>query len=244
MTLRRQWALALALMLGGTAGTGCGARQGHIKTPPSASIQAYVKALRGDDPRAAYDMLSSAQQREMSFDDFALHWKDHAAERAWQAAALEEGLRDHAELGAHAEVTLASGASVPLERDQGSWRVGAAMVTPGRASRAVDAFRQFAAAVQARDLEALLAVLTERRRAGLAKQLDGFFAGIDGHLGKQARWYEYPDRAELRWSSGGLNYKLIARKDGDVWRIDDIDVTTDDDSNDEDVEDEGDGEDW
>lgn len=228
----------LALALGLLAACGGAGRS----TPPaSPTVRAYVAALRADDPRAAYDLMSDDAQDAISFDDFAVQWKEHAAERAAQAAALEDGLRDQPDVGARANVTLATGAEVPLARDRGSWRVDAALVTPSHASRAVDAFRQFAAAVQARDLEALLGVLTERRRAGLAKQLDGFFAGIDGHLGKKAQWYQYPDRAELRWSTSGLNYKIVARKEGEVWRIDDIDVTTDDGAGDSD-DDSGDGE--
>ncbi len=233
----RSTQVALALVLAATAA--CGGRS----TPPATpSVRAYVAALRADDPRAAYDLMSDDAQDDISFDDFAVQWKEHAAERAAQAAALEDGLRDQPDVGARANVTLASGSDVPLARDHGAWHIDAALVTPSHASRAIDAFRQFAAAVQARDLEALLGVLTERRREGLAKQLDGFFAGIDGHLGNKAQWYQYPDRAELRWSTSGLNYKIIARKEGEVWRIDDVDVSTDDGASDSSDDDSGDGE--
>ncbi|MEZ4366337.1 MAG: hypothetical protein R2939_08610 [Kofleriaceae bacterium] len=207
------------------AASACGAAPGRGTTPASTGAAAYAAALRADDPRAAYDLLAESVRRELDFDEFAVQWRESAAERAAQLAALEDGLRDQPDLGERARVTLADGALVPLARERGAWRMSSPLVTPTNATQAADAFRLLAAAIEDRDLQALLRVLTTRRREGLSRQLAGFLAGLDAHLGQRARWIEYADRAELAWSHDGFDYKIIARKEGDQWRIDDLDVT-------------------
>jgi hypothetical protein len=63
-------------------------------------------------------------------------------------------------------------------------------------------------------------VLTQRRREGLAKQIDGFITGIVKHASGPID--EQSDRAELRWDENGIRYRIILRKEDDEWRVDDI----------------------
>ena len=69
----------------------CGAPQGP-SSPAANGVRTYLDALKSDDPRDAYAMLSDTTRRRVSFDQFALEWKNSKQERAWQVAELEKSL--------------------------------------------------------------------------------------------------------------------------------------------------------
>lgn len=79
----------------------------------------------------------------------------------------------------------------------------------------------FAEAIRNKDLTAVLRTLTQRRRDGLTRQLDGFLAGLDRRI--EGTIEEIGgDRAELRWDENGIRYRIVLRKEDDEWRVDDI----------------------
>ena len=219
---RRLAPAALAMALLG-AMTSCAHRGGEPKTPAVTGVRAWVDALRADDPRRAYDLLADDTREHISFDQFASQWKSSAAERAWQAAALDKSLTGAPDVGEHASVTLGDGKVVQLDRDGAAWRIDSPLVTRAHASRPRDAIRLFADAIAARDLTALLGTLTARRRDGLGQQLDGFLKGIAKRTGDPIDEFG-SDRAELRWDEGGIRYRLVLRKEDGDWRIDDINI--------------------
>jgi hypothetical protein len=183
-------------------------------------VRAYVSALKSDTPRAAYDLLSSQTRKKISYDEFALQWKQSAQERKWQAKALEEGLQGNPDVGERARVSFSDGKIVPLERDGNRWLLESELVSRSRAKRPRDALRVFSDALSSRDVGALLGVLTQRRRDGLMKQVGGFVSGLDKRINDKME--EYPDRAELRWDENGIRYRIVLRKEDDEWRVDDI----------------------
>lgn len=211
--------LAAALAV---ASVGCG---GRLRTPPPArtGAQAVVAALTGDDPAAAYQMLSRDARTRVSYEEFKLQWQASAVERAWQAARLREALTADPDAGERAAVTFADGKQVDLVRDQGPWRVEAPLVSRTHAARPREALRMFAEAIRAHDLDAFLNSLTRRRRQGLMRQVDGFLAGlerkVDGTIEEIGN-----DRAELRWDEGGMRYRIVVRKEDGAWLIDDIHI--------------------
>lgn len=201
---------------------GCGSVLG--KAPPAQDgVAALVKALEGDDPRAAYGLLSKQTRKRVSFEEFAVQWKAHQAERAWQAKRLADALQGDPDVGERAAVTYPDGKSVTLEREGKKWRLEAALVSRVRAGKPRDAIRMFADALRHHDLESLLRTLTMRRREGLAKQLDGFLAGIDRKVDGKLEEIG-TDRAELRWDENGVRFRIVLRREDDEWRIDDIHI--------------------
>jgi len=197
----------------------CGGPSGP-SSPAATGVRAYVSALKSDSPRAAYDLLSSQTRKKISYDEFALQWKQSAQERKWQAKALEEGLKGNPDVGERARVSFSDGKIVPLERDGNRWLLESELVSRSRAKRPRDALRVFSDALSSRDVGALLGVLTQRRRDGLMKQVGGFVSGLDKRINDKME--EYPDRAELRWDENGIRYRIVLRKEDDEWRVDDI----------------------
>lgn len=210
--MRRLAALALAL-------AACRAPAGP-SSPAADGVRAYLAALKSNDPHGAYDLLSADARKTTSYDEFALAWKQGDKERQWQVRVLEEGLKGNPDVGERAQVNFPDGKIAQLEREGKTWRLESELVGRSRAKRPRDAIQLFASAIAQRDVNAVLGVLTQRRRDGLTKQVEGFIAGI----GKQVNGpiEELADRAELRWDENGIRYRIVLRKEEEEWRVDDI----------------------
>jgi hypothetical protein len=202
--------------------TACGAATGS-SAPAADGVRALVAALRADDPHAAYALLSADVRKQLSYDQFALEWKQSAAERAWQARVLEESLKGDPDVGERAQVSYRDGKQVQLERDGSAWRLQQALVGRARATQPRDAIRELAEALHHKDLAAALALLTSRRRDGIARQIEGFVGGLDKRIDGKIEEIG-TDRAELRWDENGIRYRIVLRKEDEEWRIDDIHI--------------------
>ncbi len=206
---------------------------GGPSSPAADGVRAYVKALHSNDPHDAYDLLASDVKKKLSYDEFALQWKQSQQERTWQAKVLEDSLKGNPDVGERALVSFSDGKLVQLQREGQTWRLESELVSRSRAKEPQDAIRLFADAVGARDVSGALDVLTQRRRDGLMRQVEGFISGLAKHANDQL---DRPsaDRAELRWDENGIRYRIVLRKEDDEWRIDDIYIRPapkDDDSN-------------
>jgi hypothetical protein len=193
-------------------------------TPPAQrGVTALVAALRADDPRAAYALLAASTRKRVSFEEFALQWKASAAERTWQADRLDAALRADPDVDERAAFTYPDGRTIALAREGARWRLEDALVSRVRAARPRDAIKMFAQALRTRDLEGLLRTLTLRRREGLARQIEGFLAGLDRKVDGKLEEIG-TDRAELRWDENGMRFRIVLRREDDEWRIDDIHI--------------------
>lgn len=191
--------------------------------PAQRGVTALIAALRADDPRAAYGLLARSTRKRVSYEEFALQWKASAAERAWQADRLDAALRATPDVDERAAVSYPDGRTIGLEREGARWRLEDALVSRVRAARPRDAIKMFAQALAGRDLEGVLKTLTLRRREGLARQIEGFLAGLDRKIDGKLDVIG-TDRAELRWDEHGLRFRIVLRREDDEWRIDDIHI--------------------
>jgi hypothetical protein len=183
-------------------------------------LRAYVAALHSDDAQAAYALLSADARKKLSFEEFSIAWKKTAAERHWQAKALEENLRGNPDVGERAVASVGGGKLVELDREGANWRLESELVTHAHAKDPADAIRMFALSVAARDVDGALQTLTQRRRDGLQRQIDGFISGLARHANNPID--RSSDRAELRWDENGIRYRIVLRKEDDEWHVDDI----------------------
>jgi hypothetical protein len=215
--MRRTAAFVLALV----TSVGCG--PSLTSRPAADGVRELVAALKRDDPRAAYALLSAETRRRVSYDQFAAEWKQQATERAWQVRALEDSLRGDPDVGERAQVSYRDGRTIDLDRDGATWHLDAALLGRTRAARPRDAIRALATALHRKDLDGALTLLTQRRRDGIAKQVAGFVAGIDKRIDGKIEELG-TDRAELRWDENGIRFRIVLRKEDGEWRIDDIHI--------------------
>ncbi|HVV86993.1 MAG TPA: hypothetical protein VHE35_28335 [Kofleriaceae bacterium] len=228
--MRRAAAIVMTLSVAACAALAGCASIGQAP-PAQRGVEALIAALRGNDPHAAYRLLDRATRKRVSFEEFELQWKASPAERAWEADRLDAALRAEPDVDERAAVSYADGRTIGLEREGNRWRLDDALVSRVRAAHPRDALKMFAQAMRAHDLEGVLRTLTIRRREGLAKQIEGFLAGLDRKADGKLEEIG-TDRAELRWDENGLRYRIVLRREDDEWRIDDIHIlpSTGDDS--------------
>jgi hypothetical protein len=206
-----------------TLAVGCGPSAASTRggAAPAPELVRWVDAVRRDDARAAYALLSPGRQKEVSYDDFERRWKETKVERERQAAALEAGLKDRPQLGERATVTLTGDKTATLVHEQGEWHMEAPLMGSARASSPQEALRLFAEALEARSFEGVLRLLTSTRRDGLNEKLVQFLGGLKSHAGGEIEITG--DRATLRWNDGKTRWKVTLRQEGGEWRIDDVD---------------------
>lgn len=210
---------AVALLLfGACGGAGLGGQ-----SPAESGVRSYIKALRSDNPRAAYQMLTADTRKEISYAEFEVIWRDHKGERLEQARALEEGLKEGSDLGETARVRFTDGKAVNMTRESGEWKLESGLIARGHATRPIDAVRMLAEAVSSRDFDALMRVLTSRRRNGISREVDEFTSSLLDSLDREVSRIG-PDRAELIWETEGARYKIVLRKEASEWRVDDLHI--------------------
>jgi hypothetical protein len=203
--------------------TGCGGAA-RAREPAARGVEAYLDALRDDDARRAYSLLTDEVRREISYDAFAAQWKEQKAERQQQVRALEEDLRGGADLGERAKVSFPDGKALSLHRQSGSWRLEGPLLSRVHAASPHVAIELFAEALAARNYESVMRLLTARRREGIGRQVDAFSASLLRQLGDARHKISTvgKDRAELQWDDGEMQYRVILRLEGDEWRVDDV----------------------
>ena len=113
-------------------GIGCGG-PGGPSSPAANGVREYVRALNSNDPHDAYDLLSSDAKKKLSYDEFALQWKQSAEERKWQAKVLGDSLKGNPDVGERALVSFSDGKLVQLEREGKKWRLESELVSRSRA---------------------------------------------------------------------------------------------------------------
>jgi hypothetical protein len=200
----------------------CGASY-NSKIPASSGVEDLIAALGSDNPRRAYDLLAEQVKQTISYRDFAQQWRQTAAERAWQTAALRDSLRGAPDVGERAVVGYGNGKSTTLQRDGKTWRMEAPLAVGAQTPRPRDAIRAFAEAIEQRDIGAALSLLTKERREGVARQIEGFLRGFRTRVNDAIDEYS-DDRAELRWDEDGIRYRITLRREAEEWRIDDISI--------------------
>jgi len=141
------------------------------KSPPPTSdpepaLAAWRGAIAKNDPRAAYQLLSTSLRARITAEEFALQWKAAQADLSAQEEALHQ---PHAVRQASGE--LSEGRAWPLVRDPDRWRIAAPHPFEPGGDTPEDTLRRLIAAVEARDFDALLGLLAEPLRTTLEQAL-------------------------------------------------------------------------
>ena len=203
--------------------TACGAVT-VVDRPATDGLQAYIDALRGDDPRAAWSLLAKAARQQTTFDEFRDQWESSETERAQQAERLETLLQRDADLGERAAVEYDDGKTAFLRREDGDWRLDTGILSRTVAGAPRDAIALFSKALKQRSFERVLAILTRQRRDALSREVGRFASSLERNRSSVAILQTAPDRAVMRWEDDGVLYRIqLAREDGE-WRVDDFDI--------------------
>lgn len=216
------WVAALASIAGLLAA--CARGPGSGVPPASDSVERLIQTLRSDQPEDAYALLSEDIRAQIGFEEFAAKWRATQRERQARADRIAAELEAHPAPQERARIATPSGGSAYLVREGDTWRIESPLLSSAYASRPQDAVRYFSRALAARDYEALLRVLTERRRAVLSRTVSDLEVSLSEHLASGIDTIERvsDERAILRWDDGDTHYELVLHRESDQWRIDEI----------------------
>ena len=133
---------------------------------PEPAIAAWRDAIAKNDPHAAWALLAAPLRARIHAEEFALQWKAAAADLSAQEEALHQA---HAARRASGELT--DGRAWPLMRDADRWRVASPHPFEPGGDTPEDAVRRLIAAVDARDFDAVVALLAEPLRTTIEQAL-------------------------------------------------------------------------
>lgn len=188
---------------------GCGERVLH----PADTIEAYRSAVDARDAGAVYAMLDESARMGMDEEAFEEHFEAHYDAIRAQARRMARAASQEGALRVEAEVQI-SGGIAPVVWADGDWAL--ARETPTRSSQDTprDTLLALLQALDARDLEGLVALLSHERRTVYIQELDVLRDGLKDGLGNAV--ITTGDTAVLPLNNG--DKVLLVREDG-VWRV-------------------------
>lgn len=198
--------LALAVCIG------CAHRAQPRMIDPVPALTAWSDAIAHNDAHAAYRLLSSSLRARQTENDFELQWKLAQADLTAQREALV-----HSQVR-RASGELADGRAWPLTRDTDGWRIGAARPLEPGGDTPEDALRRLVAAVEARDFDAVVALLGEPLRSTLEEALAERLARLKAAL-KKGAVEATGNGARIRYDP---RYHLDLVQENGRWRIADF----------------------
>lgn len=187
----------------------------EVVPDPRTAAREWEEALRRDDRKAIYEMLTAASQRAYGATGMDRLLAENREELVALAAAAHAG---DARVQATATLSYGDGQAAELVLEQGHFRVLGDEALPLAAKTPTDALRQLRAALQRRSYGALLRLLTRETRWLLESEVQALVEALEEPGGLQIKMEGRRAKASL---PGGHTVTL-EHEDG-VWTIKDFD---------------------
>jgi limonene-1,2-epoxide hydrolase len=181
---------------------------------PSHTVQRFVQAVRSDDATSAYELLGAEAREKKGRDRFDALWKENRQELLELADKLE---RVAGQPVARARQPLAGEQVVVLVLEQGRWYVEGGVLDALALRTPLDAVAAFRLALQRRDLESLLRVLSRSRRVAWEAALDSAVEQTGDPLDLEVEIRG--DLATVRTTGGGA---IHLQREAGRWKVTDV----------------------
>ncbi len=181
---------------------------------PRSALDRYVKAIRANNPRAAYELLSKKEKGRISFQAFARKWRKSYPELKVQADAIAKdrtrdksySIRARIELGHQRKVTLA------WEKDR--WRILGGVGSGFDSLSPREAVLALVRAVESRNFSAFLKLLSKARRERFEREITLRLEKLKANLDRD---FEITgNRARLQYDP---QHWIMLVKENGVWKI-------------------------
>lgn len=204
----------------------------HAPTP-HAAVTLYANALRADDPKAAYALLSAALQKRTPYAEFAQRWRDQAVERAAQLKALTNDLQPAlAPMVLTRSAIIATDASASptgaVQRTEfvklgNYWYASTPLLAATFYATPESVLIALADALESPAAQTLVGVWTSDRQAELTQQLGIARTGLAAALasGTKANLVS-DDRAQFSFYAGDLWFLIALVREHGQWQIENI----------------------
>lgn len=205
-TSRAKSLLGLLLVLPACGGSSSG---------PDQVVRQYIAAINANRPEQAYSLLDAKTRRQVSKNQFVNRWNQARAELKDQAALLRAGLDKPFQIRAHVE--YAQGAVSDLSYVDGRWRIKEGITIKLQTATPEDAVRAFIQAVEQRDYETVMQLLSRSAREVIEREINDRVSRAKAALKQQIE--VTGNKARVQY---GPSDKLELIKEDGQWRINDF----------------------
>jgi hypothetical protein len=206
-------AAALAVLIGlGALATAC--KPSTDAHHPRTALDRYVRAIRDNNPRAAYDLLSKKVKSRISFQAFARKWRKNYPELKIQAAAIAKKRDEDKAYEIRARLALKNRRAVTLAWHKDRWKIVGGVGSGFASHSPREAVLALVRALETRNFSAFLKLLSKPRREKFLRELNLRLDKLKANLDRD---FEITgNRARLQYDP---QYWIMLVKENGVWRI-------------------------
>jgi hypothetical protein len=198
---------ALALLIG------CAHRPRHAGGDPAPLLGAWAEAIARDQPTLAYKLLSADVRAHLGEGDFTTAWRSALPDLQSQREALRTQTRLR-----QADAELPDGRALALAREGQHWRIASPRPLGIGGDTPEDTVRRLLAAVEARDFDAVLALLADPLRSTLEQAVGDRVERLKAAL-RRGPLDSAGTPARIRYDS---RYHLDLVQENGKWRVADF----------------------
>jgi hypothetical protein len=204
---------AVTLTVGCACLASCAHAPRRTAVEPGPLLSAWSQAITHDQPGEAWKLLSPSLRAHLPEADFIASWRGAIGDLVLQ----QEALRGRWTVR-RADAELPDGRALPLTREDDRWRIAAARPLSVGGETPEDTVRRLIAAVEARDFDALLALLAEPLRTTVEQAMLDRVDRLKSAL-RRGSLDSSGNPARIRYDS---RYHLDLIQENGRWRIADF----------------------
>lgn len=181
---------------------------------PRSALDRYVRAVRANDPRAAYDLLSKEIRAQVTLEEFTRRWRESHGDLKHQAEAIEKARTQTSAYALRATIALGAQRTVSLALEGDRWRLLGGVGSGFDSASPKEAVQALVRALESRNFSAFLKLLSKPRREQFLKEMSLRLEKLKANLDRDIE--VLGNRARLQYDP---HYWIQLVKEKGVWKI-------------------------
>ncbi|MDX9999987.1 MAG: hypothetical protein RBU30_01695 [Polyangia bacterium] len=181
---------------------------------PRSALDKYVRAVRANDPRAAYGLLSKEVQAQVSLEEFTRRWQASHDDLKAQAAELERARSKPKAYNLQATFTIGTQRSVSLALEGERWRILGGVGSGLDSASPREAVVALVRALESKNFSAFLKLLSKPRQEQFQREMSLRLEKLRANLDRD--FEVLGNRARLQYDP---RFWIQLVKEKGVWKI-------------------------
>jgi hypothetical protein len=207
-----QLRLSLLTLLAAMQALGCANRSEAYH--PRSALDRYVRAVRANDPRGAYEQLSKEVQSQVSVEEFTRRWRESHADLTQQAASIEKARTKPSAYALRATIVVGKQRTISLALQGDRWRIQGGVGSGLDSASPKEAVQALVRALESRSFSAFLKLLSKPRQEQFVKEMSLRLEKLKANLDRDIE--VLGNRARLQYDP---RYWIQLVKEKGVWKI-------------------------
>ena len=181
---------------------------------PRSALGQYVRAVRANNPQAAYALLSKKVRATVSLEEFTQRWKSGHTELLAQAEDIEKARGQTKAFALEARIEVGSRRTVSLALEGERWRILGGVGSGFESTSPREAVHALVRALESRSFSAFLRLLSKTRQEQFLREMSLRLEKLKANLDRD---FEVTgNRARLQYDP---RYWIQLVKEKGVWKI-------------------------